>query len=202
MSSGDIDLSMRRPSLAGRAFENLSFIRQTMERAGAFTAIPGAGAVLMGLTALFAAAAAQSLDDRRAWLALWTAEALLAAAVGLLAMAAKSRRRQLSLLGTPARRFFRSLAPALAAGAVLTAALAWRQDYSLLPGIWLLWYGAACLAAGTASVPLVSLLGACFMAAGTAALFSPPSWGNVWMAIGFGGINMVFGILVWREYGE
>ncbi|MEE8585659.1 MAG: hypothetical protein V3T83_12500, partial [Acidobacteriota bacterium] len=198
----DADASWERPSLAGRAVENLRFIRQTMERAGGFTAVPGSGAVLMGITAVFAAAAAQKVTTQTGWLALWMCEALLAAAIGLLSMAGKSRRSQLSLLGTPARRFFWSLLPALAAGAVLTGFLVHRQDHGMLPGIWLLLYGAAAMAAGAASVRLVSLLGACFMAAGTAALFSPCAWGNLWLALGFGGINIFFGILVWRDYGE
>ena len=202
MGPGDTDLSLTRPSLGGRATENLSFIRQTMERAVAFTAVPGAGAVLMGITAIGAAALAEAASSPPSWLAVWLAEALLASLLGLASMAGKSRRQRLSLLGTPARRFFLSLAPALIAAVLLTLALVSRQEYSMLPGSWLLLYGTACLAAGRASVRLVSLLGGCFMASGAAALFTPAEWGNIWMAVGFGGLNIVFGLLVWREYGE
>lgn len=202
MASQDADASLQRPSLAGRALENLRFIRHTMERAGRFTAVPGSGAVLMGVTAVFAAAAAQKVSHRPIWLALWMGEALLAATIGILSMAGKSRRKQLSMLGTPARRFFGSLIPSLAAGAVLTAFLAYGEQYDPLPGIWLLLYGAAALSSGSASVGLVSLLGGCFMALGAVALFSPAAFGNLWMGLGFGGINIFFGILVWRKYGE
>ena len=67
----------RRPAdevpLQDRARENLRFIRDTMERAQAFTGVPGWGGVAMGVTALAAAwvASLQSSVDR--WLLTWLA---------------------------------------------------------------------------------------------------------------------------------
>ena len=47
----------RRPAHAINeyALDNLRFIRETLERAGPFTAVPGWGLTLMGVTALAAA---------------------------------------------------------------------------------------------------------------------------------------------------
>jgi len=44
-------------------------------------------------------------------------------------------------------------------------------------------------------------MGACLMACGAAALFAPASWGDAFMALGFGGLQIVFGIIIARRYG-
>src|SRR5579863_6440345 len=65
-----------------QAMDNLRFIRNAMESAGSFTAVPGQGGMLMGATALFAAFAAHLSKSPRAWLGVWMAEALLALMIG------------------------------------------------------------------------------------------------------------------------
>jgi hypothetical protein len=44
-------------------------------------------------------------------------------------------------------------------------------------------------------------MGALFMALGAAALASPASWGNAYLAAGFGGLQILFGALIWRRHG-
>src|ERR1039458_6570700 len=68
--------------LQAHAMDNLRYIRQTIERAGSFTAVPGLGGVLMGSTALVAAWAAGPAARGARWVAVWMAEALLAAGIG------------------------------------------------------------------------------------------------------------------------
>jgi len=191
--------------LQAYAMDNLRYIRNTIERAGSFTAVPGAGGIWMASSALAAAwlAHSQGAEGHGSgrWLAVWIFEAVLAMAIGILAAARKSRRAGLPVLSGPGRKFLAGFAPAMLAGAVLTAALYAGGGAVFLPGMWLLLYGAAVLSAGGASVRVVPLMGCCFMAAGTVALFLPPEWGDAALAAGFGGIHMVFGTIIAVKYG-
>jgi hypothetical protein len=189
--------------LHDRAAENLRFIRDAMERAGAFTAVPGRGMVAVGITALAAVALGphKVADGNGRWLAFWLAEAALALGLGGVFLVRKARALGLPLLSGPARRFFLAFSPPLLVGAVVTA-LAMRHGLgALLPGLWLLIYGTAVLSGGALSVRVVPIMGASFMALGIAALLAPPSFGLPFMALGFGGLHVLFGVLIARGYG-
>jgi hypothetical protein len=187
--------------LHAHAMENLRYIRRTLERAGAFTAVPGVGGMLIGSTALAAAWIASGRSGAGAWLAVWLADAGLALLIGVVAAAVKSRRVKMPLLSGPGRKFVSGFAPPLVAGALLTAVLFRAGLAAPLPGTWLLLYGAGVVSGGGASVRLVPLMGACFMAAGAAAFLSPAEWGNVILAAGFGGLHIVFGAAIAVKYG-
>ena len=187
--------------LPARADDNLRFIRDTMERASTFTAVPGAGGVAMGVTALLAAAISSLARTPEQWLGVWLAEACLAVAIGVWAMARKARRTQTDLFGGPARRFLLSLTPPLGAAAILTLALERTGQVTLLPGIWLLLYGAAVMTGGAMSVRTVVAMGGLFMLLGAAALASPASWGTAYLAAGFGLLQIGFGIAIARRHG-
>ncbi len=190
------------PALHARAMDNLRFIRDTMERASAFTAVSGLGLVIMGLTSLAAAtlAARQPADGGR--VAVWTVEAFLALIVAVAAMWRKAHAAGEPLLSGPGRRFAFSLVPPLAAGAVLTAMLSSRGLTAVLPGTWLLLYGAGIVTAGSYSVRIVPLMGACFMLVGAIAFVVPAALTWTWcMAAGFGGLHILFGLIIARRYG-
>src|SRR5690348_6490101 len=130
------------PDLAPNPADDLRFIRDTMERSASFTAVSGWGQVLLGATALAAAALAARQISSFAWLRIWLAEGLLAAAIGLLSCTWKANRRGLPIFSGPARKVVLGLAPPLVAGAFLTFLLFRAGLQSALPATWLLLYGA------------------------------------------------------------
>jgi hypothetical protein len=189
------------PTLHAHAARNLQFIRATMERAAGFSAVPGWGGVLMGVSALVAAPVAHRQPGTDRWLAAWLIEAAVAVAIGLGAVVGKARRSGLPLSGPAARKFMLAFAPAIVAGAVLTAVLVRRGLTADLPGCWLLLYGAAVTSGGALSVKVVPLMGSCLMALGLAALAAPAAWGDTFMAAGFGVLQIAFGLVIARRHG-
>jgi hypothetical protein len=188
-------------ALHDRAMDNLRFIRETMERAGSFTAVSGGGQVAIGITALVAAVLAASQQTPESWLAIWSAEALIALAIGGFTIARKAHAAGMPLLSGPGRKVALSFAPPLLAGAMLTAVLFEAGLLAPLPGMWMLLFGTGVVAAGAYSVKIVPVMGLSFMLLGTFALLAPPGWGDALMGLGFGGLHILFGLLIAWRYG-
>ena len=188
-------------ALHSYALDHLRYIRETMERAASFTAVSGKAQVVVGGIGIGAALVAQRRPDRDAWLMIWLTAAVLGAAVATVGMWWKARALRVPVFSGPGRKFALSFLPPLLAGAVLTVVLARGGSYQLLPVAWLLLFGAAVVAGGAFSVPPVPVMGGCFLALGTVAAFAPPSWGDALMAVGFGAMNVVFGVLITVKYG-
>jgi hypothetical protein len=187
--------------LQDRAIENLRFIRDTMERAHAFTGVPGWGGVGMGVTALLAAWIAAQQPTVERWLLTWVAEGWLAFAIGGLAMVRKAAAGDTPLTSRPGRRFVLAYTPPILAGALLTIVLYKAGLTGLLPGVWLLLYGTGVVTGGALSVPVVPVMGSCFMLLGMVALFAPFAWGDWLLAVGFGLLHIGFGVWIARRYG-
>ena len=183
------------------ALSNLRYIRETMERASSFTSIPGWGGVAIGLTAVAAAALAHPYAGTRRWLLTWLAEAVVAALIAAATMFAKARRAGVSFRGAPARRFFSSYFAPIVAGAALTWLLGQAGFYAALPAVWLLLYGASFVSSGAFSIPVVPVMGFCFMMFGITACFVAPPAANALLGAGFGGLHLVFGFVIARRYG-
>ena len=188
-------------SLQGRAAADLRFIRHAMERSATFTAVPGAGGAVMGVIALVAAGIGAMQPSAERWLAVWLIAAALALTIGLVAMRRKATRAGMPLTGAVGRRFALSLAAPLIAGAALTFGLWLHGAWALMPSVWLLLYGTGVLTGGALSVAPVRVVGVIFMVLGIISLVTPPSFGNVWLAFGFGALHIGFGIYIARRHG-
>ena len=187
--------------LHDHAIDDLRFIRQTMERAGVFTAVPGWGQVIVGATALAAAFYASREATPAMWLTVWSVEAVAALVIGVASLAHKARMAEAPLFSQTGRRFLLSFSLPLVVAAILTIPLFRAGQMQLLPGVWLLLYGTAFLSGGAFSVPAVRVMGSCFMAFGVLALAAPAGWGNAVMAASFGGLHIGFGLVIARRYG-
>jgi hypothetical protein len=197
---------LRSPSpkpipIDSRAVDHLRYIRETMERAGEFTAVPGWGGVAMGITALVAAFFAARQPTPRAWIGIWLVEAFVAVAIAAPAAATKAHRANSTLFSGPGRKFLLSFAPPIVVGGLLTFALYSAGLAAALPGVWLLLYGTAIVTGGAFSVRVVPVMGFCLMSLGAAALFAPAGWGNGFMAAGFGVVQIGFGAWIARHHG-
>jgi hypothetical protein len=185
--------------LDSHAEENLRFIRDTMERASVFTAVPGWGALAIGVIGLIVALITRGIWNDQAWATVWAVTATASFGIGIVTTARKIRASGLRMTGGAGARFWAGLVPTLAAGAILTVPLLRAGEADLLPTLWLLLYGAAVITAGWNSVRVLALMGLCFMLAGALATFSPSR--DVSMAAGFGGLHVIFGYVIARRHG-
>ena len=183
------------------ALDQIRYIRQAMERTSEFTAVPGWGGVAMGVSALIVATMATMQPDIRTWFHWWSYECLFGMLIGGFSVWRKVRAGDESIYTAAGRKFLLSFAPPIVAGALISYVLYSAQVPGLMPGVWLLLYGTAVVAAGTFSVKIVPLMGFCFMAMGAVALFVPFFWANVLLASGFGGLHIIFGAWIARRFG-
>ena len=167
MASSPLHSPKRAPiPIDARAADHLRYIRETMERAAEFTAVPGWGGVAMGFTAIGAAIAASRQHSPSAWLSVWLAEAFVAVAIAGATAATKAHRANAALFSGPGRKFLLSFTPPIIVGGLLTFALFHFGAASTLPAVWLLLYGTAIVTGGAFSVRVVPVMGICLMTTG------------------------------------
>ena len=189
------------PALHERAMDNLRYIRETMERSSSFTGVSGWGEVAIGITALVAAFVAAQQATFKAWIAVWIAGALISLLIAGWSMDRKAQAAGMPLFSGPGRKVAFSLSPPIFVGALLTVLLYRVGAIDAIPGVWLLLYGTGVVTGGMFSVSIVPIMGLCFMSLGAVTLFAPPAFANWLLAAGFGGLHIVFGVIIARRYG-
>ena len=186
--------------------ENLQIIRETMERSSAITRVSGVGMVGMGIIASIGAylAPLQSSDEARIYS--WMMIAILACGTGIASTWQQSRTRGPMIRLSAGRRFGLALAPPIIAGCILTAVFLRTAQFDLIPGSWMLLYGAGVITAGALSIRLIPIMGVLFMIFGMIGLYLPASWYqpfwqhmaliDFYLGAVFGGVHMLFGVVI------
>ena len=179
------------------AIATLRYIRASMDAAGS-VAVPGSAGIAMGTIGLAATAVSLLPPLKSAWFFIWLAAAPIAAIAGALLLVRSARIASFVSAGTPARKLALGLLPCLFAGAVLTAVL-WSADHAVaIPGTWLLLYGCALISASASTTAIVARMGVSFAALGLAAFAAPLPMQILLLGLGFGGLHILFGILIAR----
>jgi hypothetical protein len=179
------------------AIATLRYIRASMEAAGS-VAIPGSAGIAMGLIALTATALSITPPLQAHWFSIWLAAAPIASIVGALLLAKSTTVTAFMATGTPGRKLALGLLPCLFAGAVMTAVLWSAGHVAAIPGTWLLLYGCALISASVCTTAMVGWMGVCFAVVGLAALVAPGEFQIALLGCGFGGLHILFGILIGR----
>ena len=188
--------------LDSHAAATLRYIRASMEGA-VLLAVPGSAGLVLGTIALLAAVLCLAPDLHKYWLAIWLSAALLGTVLGSILIVRDSSLRDLRLLGTPLLKFALCLSPSLGAGLVMTAVHWFGGNQHAIPGTWLLLYGCALLTASAATTRIIAALGGLFVLFGLAALLLPDELQLFMLGAGFGGLHIVFGLLIGgRERGS
>lgn len=179
------------------AVATLRYIRESMEGA-ASVAVPGSAGIAMGAVGILAMVICTAPGLREHWLAIWLASAALGGGVGFALVTRPASRRGLLLYGTPLRKFALCLFPALFAGAVMTVVHLSYGNPRAIPGTWLLMYGCALISASVAATRTIAIMGIAFVALGLVSLFLPAGPQIYMLGAGFGGLHVLFGLLIGR----
>ncbi|MDY6947292.1 MAG: hypothetical protein SXG53_16395 [Pseudomonadota bacterium] len=177
------------------AHATLRYIRASMAAAGS-VAIPGSAGIAMGIIGLAAAVLSMLPPLQPHWLPIWLTAAPLATAAGGSLLARSTTLASLVASGTPGCKLTLALLPCVFAGAVMTIVL-WSAGHTgAIAGTWLLLYGCALISASACTTALVGWMGVCFAVIGLAALVAPPGFQMALLGCGFGGLHILFGILI------
>lgn len=189
--------SAKTVSLDTHAIATLRYIRESMQAAGS-VAVPGSAGIVMGFVGLAAMALSLMPGLESHWFVIWLIAGPIAALAGALLMTGSASVGSFIATGTPGRKLVLGLMPCLFAGTVMTAVLSSAGQIAAVPGTWLLLYGCALISASVSTKSIVAWMGTCFVALGVAAFIAPTALQIPLLGLGFGGLHIVFGILIGR----
>jgi hypothetical protein len=196
-----------------KASQELTVIRQLMERPVRYSTMSGAAGVLAGAVALVGLWADnyvwQSLPPHQAMpveAAVWSVVFLVALGGAIALTRLRERKTGLPFWTYARRRVLRSIVPPFIAALGLTLAILarWHMGmdnlWGMIPPVWMACYGLACCQVSEFSLGELRVLGAAFILSAAAAVFLPDV-PYATLGVTFGGYHIVYGAVVWIRHG-
>jgi len=195
---------------------DLKDIKEMMSRSSRFISLSGGSGISVGLIALAGAWAAwqsvyQNLEltaygktlmsdgNLTRLLGIAAATLLLSLAFGIYFTTRETKKRNQKIWDHQTRRLLVNLAIPLLAGGILCLLLLFDGLVGLMPGLTLIFYGLALVNASKYTLTELRSLGVLEIALGLAAIHFV-SVGLLFWAIGFGALQIVYGIVVPLKY--
>jgi hypothetical protein len=211
--------SANTPPQADPSLQTLHDIRRMMERSSRFMSLSGLSGLSAGICAAIGAWIARGwmrafyrdysrpipfFEKERDWFELKLL--LLAAAVLVAALLSstwftwrKAKRNGLPVWDPTARRVLINLGIPLVTGGLFLAGLAWHAEWPLVAPTCLIFYGLALVNASKYTLGEIRYLGLLEIGLGLVNMYYP-HWGLYFWALGFGGLHIVYGLIMWWKY--
>jgi len=195
-----------------QSLQELHHIKQMMERSNRFISLSGLSGISAGVVALLGAwfavqrismyAHEKSIDYNTLVSQLIIIAVLVLAAAFVAAFIftyLRSKKDGISLWGATTNRLLINLAIPLVAGGFFVLRIVQMDHVFLIAPACLLFYGLALVNASRYTLGEIRYLGYCELILGIINLWIP-GYGLVFWAAGFGGLHIVYGIIMWRKY--
>jgi hypothetical protein len=134
---------------------------------------------------------------------MWCVIGITAIAVEVILTSGDAKKQGIKLLSRPGKLAAYSLTPSIFVAVVITLRILMDTDSGsnvqpirYIAPIWMMCYGIGVYAAGLFSLRLPRMLGLAFLLLGTAGLFFFKSYGLILVALSFGLLHIVFGLIV------
>ncbi len=209
---------------ADKAAENLTVIRQLMERPIRYSTMSGLSGILAGLAALGGVATDawvcnNNMPADAMWINMfvWGGVFMTAFTCSVVLTHIRERKQGMPFWSPVKRRILSTILPPFVCGIGLTFAIMHRwstgdgpNQWGLVPPIWMTFYGVTLWQIGRFSATELRVMGLAFMLAGliTACRYQysipglTPGTAPYWtLGITFGGFHIVYGIIVWIRHG-
>jgi hypothetical protein len=194
--------------------DELTSIRNLMERSSKFISLSGLSGVLAGVYALIGAALAYSIlyyttvaerlgdfpnNPVHALLFIAIAVLVLSIVSGIILTIRKAKQKGQNPWGRSSKQLLFNLAVPLVAGGIFVLILISRGYYGIVASTTLIFYGLALVNASNITYKDVQYLGICDILLGLLAAYLP-GYGLLFWAIGFGVLHIVYGSIMYFKY--